>query len=335
MAHAGAVRPVILQLLLLLQVAGIRVPTAAGWLRWRQRECRCGSCGCARSAYSLVTLLHPLAVLPAELLHSCLWMVTLFQASRAAPSHEYLTTALLLSIRKFEQTAHIRRPILTTGCGAEAAIGQLTRLTSLHMSIDRSIPYRNVPPGGMPHGLQRLTRQQRNMHGVPLQLQHLGCSETPHIAGGSRRSSSNGSGGSAADSTSRNTSLQELSLECMGPLSDDELSAAARAMPDLRRLDVVGCICGQYALAGLFGARLAAFSACRRLRDISLRNAPNLDGRQLVRQLLQICSLASLQVRDCPGVNSKAVGELQAAFQAEHGRHLSVDFEPAIDEVQT
>jgi hypothetical protein len=50
------------------------------------------------------------------------------------------------------------------------------------------------------------------MHGpAPLQLQQLGCSGTPHRAGGVRRSSSNGSGGSAADSTSRNTGLQELS----------------------------------------------------------------------------------------------------------------------------
>jgi hypothetical protein len=180
---------------------------------------------------------------------------------------------------------------LQSGCGAEAAIGQLTRLTSLHMSIDQ-------------------------MHGpAPLQLQQLGCSGTPHSAGSARRSSSNGSGGSAADSASRNTGLQELSLECMGSLSDDELAAAAGTMPGLRRLIVVGCICGHCALAGLYGARLAAFSACRRLRDISLRNAPDLDGCELFTQLPQTGSLASLQVRECLGVDSKAWGSCRQHFR--------------------
>jgi hypothetical protein len=115
----------------------------------------------------------------------------------------------------------------------------------------------------------------------------------------------------------------------MGPLSDDELAAAAGVMPDLRRLDVAGCIFGSRdVLVGLYGATLAAFSGCRRLRDISLWHGPHVDGRELVKQLPQIGSLASLQVRGCPGVNSKAVGELQAAFQAVHGRHLSVDSKP-------
>jgi hypothetical protein len=48
--HVGAFVPVNPQLLLLLQITGTRVPTAAGWLRWRQHECRCGSCSCAGAA---------------------------------------------------------------------------------------------------------------------------------------------------------------------------------------------------------------------------------------------------------------------------------------------
>ena len=228
-----------------------------------------------------------------------------------------------------QQIAHIATAytkLSATGCGAEAAIGQLTRLTSVHLSINqtRNSWYQNVPPDEMPHSLQRLTRSRSMSAAVPLQLQQLGCSGALHRAGGSRRSSSSGSGGAAASSTARNTSLQDLSLECIGPLSDDELAAAAGAMPDLRRLEVAGSKRAQNMLDDLYGARLSAFSACRRLRDISLQNGPSLDGHQLVRQLLQIGSLASLQVRDCPGVNSKAVGEMQAAFQAEHGRHLSV-----------
>ena len=143
------------------------------------------------------------------------------------------------------QTAHIHPAdgkLSATGCGAEAAIGQLTRLTSLHLSIDRRAPSEHVPPEEMPPSLQRLTQQQRSMHGpAPLQLRQLGCSGLRHRGGGSQCNSSNSSNEAAADSTLRNTSLQELSLECMGPLSDDELAAAAGAMPDLRRLDVVGC----------------------------------------------------------------------------------------------
>ena len=223
--------------------------------------------------------------------------------------------------------ATILHGLYAAGCGAEAAIGQLTCLTSLHMSVERkrSPWYQDVPPDEMPHSLQRLTRSCSMSAAVPLQLQQLGCSGALHRAGGSRRNSSS-SGAAAAGSTVRNTGLQELSLECIGALSDDELAAAAGAMPDLRRLEVAGSEFAQNMLVGLYGARLAEFSACRRLRDLSLRNGPNLDGQELVRQLPQLGSLASLKVRGSPWVKGNAVRELAAAFQAEHGRRLLVDF---------
>jgi hypothetical protein len=82
---------------------------------------------------------------------------------------------------------------------------------------------------------------------------------------------------------------------------------------------------GADAMAGLSGERLAAFpSVCRRLRDISLRDGPHLTGQLLTMQLPQICSLAGLQVYRCPFVCTSDVGELQAAFDAEHGCHLPV-----------
>ena len=198
------------------------------------------------------------------------------------------------------------------------------------MSIERKPTpwYENVPPDEMPLSLQRVTRSSSMSAAVPLQLQQLGCSGALHRASGPRRNSSSGSGGAAASSNVRNTGLQELSLECIGSLSDDELAAAAGAMPDLRRLEVTGSEFAQNMLVGLYGTRLSDFSACRRLRDISLQNGPNLDGQELVRQLPQLSSLASLQVRGSPFVKRNAVRELTAAFQAEHSRHLLVDFKP-------
>ena len=120
--------------------------------------------------------------------------------------------------------------------------------------------------------------------------------------------------------------LQKLSLECFGQLSDDELAAAAAALPDLRRLEVGGYYRGEYKpLRGLVGSGLAAFSACRRLRDISLLLCEMLEGQQLVMQLPRINSLASLHIVDCPGVTRSKVRKLQAAFRRQDDRNLQVD----------
>jgi hypothetical protein len=222
--------------------------------------------------------------------------------------------------------AHMKLP--ATGCGAEAAVGHLTRLTSLHMSIDRTQnpPYQDMPPEARRHAVCRLARQRSMLTAVPLQLQQLGCSKAPRRAGGSHCNScsGSGSGGLAAGSIARNTGLQELTLECKGHLLDDELAAAAGAVPDLRRLKVSGSGAVDESVIGLYGAGLAAFSGCQRLRDISLWHLPHLHRRQLVTQLPQIGSLAGLQVRECPLVTFDALRQLQAAFQAEHGRRLLV-----------
>lgn len=102
------------------------------------------------------------------------------------------------------------------GYGAEAAIGRLTCLTSLHLSVDR----REDSPGNT------------------LQLQLLGCGGAAGGSeGGATGHSSSVRGGTSAR---RSMGLQELSLECTGQLSDDELAAAAAALPDLRRLEVGG-----------------------------------------------------------------------------------------------
>ena len=58
-----------------------------------------------------------------------------------------------------------------------------------------------------------------------------------------------------------------------------------------------------------------------------MRRCPDLSGQQLVQQLPRIGSLASLQIIHCDGVESSAIRQLQAAFQAEHGRHLPVHYE--------
>jgi hypothetical protein len=195
--------------------------------------------------------------------------------------------------------------VSAAGRGAEAAIGQLTRLTSLHMSVNR----------------------HRDSLVISHQLQLLGggaaAGGSQGGANGSGRGSSVYGGGTIAR---RNMGLQEISLECMEELSDNELAAAAAALPDLRRLEVIGYF-GQphLLLRGLIGTGLAAFSACRRLRDISLRRCEVLEGQQLVTQLPRISSLASVWISDCPGVDSSIVGELQAAFRRQHGRHLRVE----------
>ena len=119
--------------------------------------------------------------------------------------------------------------------------------------------------------------------------------------------------------------MQELSLECMGLLSDDELAAAAAALPDLRLLDINGRSGQDH--APLRGSGLVAFSACRRLRNVSLRRFDVLSGTQLVMQVPQIASLASLHIEDCPMVTSSAVEELRAVFQHKHGRDLRVELQ--------
>jgi hypothetical protein len=194
------------------------------------------------------------------------------------------------------------KKMCAAGCGAEAAIGQLTFLTSLHLSVDR----------------------RKDSPGTTLQLQLLGCGGASSSSeGGATCRSSNVCGGTSARSS---MGLQELSLECMGHLSDDELAAAATPLPDLRRLEVNGYF-GQphLLLRGLVGTGLAAFSACRRLRDISLRRCEVLEGQLLVTHLPQISSLASVFISDCPDVNSRDVGELQAAFRHQYSRHLQAE----------
>jgi hypothetical protein len=216
---------------------------------------------------------------------------------------------------------------LGAGCGVEAAVGRLTRLTSLHLSVDRA---RTPQMAANPPSMQQPPQPSRILSPcppVPLRLQLLGCSGATSSGSGSSGGCS--SGGTAAG---RNTGLQELALECWGSLSDAELAAAVAALPDLRRLDVVGGY--QHtseALVGLHGARLAAYGACLRLRHISLLRVAHVDGHKLVAQLPHIASLASLQVQGCPRVSNSNVAELQAAFRAKHGRHLSMDLQRTCD----
>jgi hypothetical protein len=201
------------------------------------------------------------------------------------------------------------------------------RLTSLHLSIDRCRSFSSSMKSIMVHMTHQLGMRQPQQtrcklvggSPIPLQLHLLGCNGALGTAGGDVGSAGCSSSGTAVE---RNTGLQDLTLECKGRLSDDELAAAAPALPDLRRLEVAGSWYESDSLVGLCGTGLAAFSACRRLRHIVLRNGPDLDGRQLVAQLPQIASLASLQIVACHGVNSSAVAELQAAFQNEHGRQV-------------
>lgn len=122
--------------------------------------------------------------------------------------------------------------------------------------------------------------------------------------------------------------LQELSLRCEDWLSDDELAAAAAALPDLRRLSVMG---GEDNLQGLSGAGLAAFTACRQLRSIELPYSAELEDQQLLAQLPRLTSLTCVKLMDKSGrVDGSIVTALQARFQAECGRQLHVNpFEPS------
>ena len=152
------------------------------------------------------------------------------------------------------------------GCGAEAAIGQLTRLTSLHLSIDRGArslcfydPLSELP---LPFSL-------------PLQLHLLGCSAQADDAGsatGASGCAAGGGDGSSLTAAGRNTGLQELSLECVMQLSDAELATAAAGLPDLRLLDTA---------VSQLAAQLTALSG---LASLHLTRCPRV-GRGSVRRL--------------------------------------------------
>jgi hypothetical protein len=208
--------------------------------------------------------------------------------------------------------------LFTAGCGAEAAIGQLTRLTSLHLSIDRGAqpdnPYRLEPLPEPPLPLL-----------PPLQLHLLGCSAQANGAGNATGASGcAGGGGGGLAMARRNTGLQELSLECVVRLSDDELATAAAGLPDLRLLHISASWRFMEPLRGLRGGRLAAFSSCRRLREVSIENCAELQFRQLAAQLPALGALASLHLERCPRVGRGSVRRLQAAFWAQHKRALQV-----------
>lgn len=141
------------------------------------------------------------------------------------------------------------------GFGSEAAIGRLTRLTSLHLGI--------CPEEGEPElQLQLLggsaaanaavsggasTTSDSSVGGGVITISDSSDSGGVISGGVNTISDSKSSGGvsntgdSSVDDRSLqgyNTGLRELSLQASGLLSDDELAAAAGAVPDLRRLDV-------------------------------------------------------------------------------------------------
>ena len=66
-------------------------------------------------------------------------------------------------------------------------------------------------------------------------------------------------------------------------------------MPDLRQLKLAGGNNNLDQFQGLSGAGLAAaFTACRRLRNIELPYSAGLEGQQLVAHLTQLTSLTSV-----------------------------------------
>lgn len=113
----------------------------------------------------------------------------------------------------------------------EAAVGQLTLLTSLRMSVDgsreasQSAELSTAAAAGPRHtGSERPPK---------LQLQLVGSRGTLIGCGG-------GGGGSVGSSM-----LQEITLERRGQLHDYELEVAAAAVPDLRYLKLSGATDGQ------------------------------------------------------------------------------------------
>ena len=171
-------------------------------------------------------------------------------------------------------------------------------------------------PGTPQHGPQ-LSCGAASPAYVPLQLQLLGCDRAMSAVDGNGGMPECRNGGSRP-AAQRNMGLQELCFSCTSWLTDDELAAAAAALPDLRELSVMGG--GRmyaFDLHGLTGAGLAAFTACRRLRDIRLPYSADLDGQQLVAQLARLTSLTSIDFTQSYKMGSSARGELRAMFQAE------------------
>jgi hypothetical protein len=205
------------------------------------------------------------------------------------------------------------------GHGAEAFIGQLTLLWSLHIEL---FSWRRID------AVPQLSCGAAGSEFVLLQpqLQLLGCNAAAGESGGDGGGGPVCSTSAGSKSAKRNMGLQELSLKYSNRLSDDELAAAAAALPDLRRLKVVGSKVsgGMNEVQGFSGAGLAAFTACRRLRDITLACGNDLEGQQLVAHLPRLASLTRVELRRSPGVDGSTIAELQAAFQAKHGRQLSV-----------
>ena len=155
--------------------------------------------------------------------------------------------------------------------------------------------------------------------GLQLQLQLLGGGGA---ASGIRDDASiSGSGGGGAV---RISSLLDVSIESSCGLTDDELVAAAGALPGLSQLKVIAAPASCHRLRG---PGLAALSACRRLSDLGLNRYTQLEGRELAAQLPGIGSLQTLQLTGSASmdrVDDNSIRELQAAFQAKHGRQLPV-----------
>jgi hypothetical protein len=75
---------------------------------------------------------------------------------------------------------------------------------------------------------------------------------------------------------------------------------------------------------GLYGGGLASFSACQRLRDVSLQGCSNLDGRQLKMQLPHPSNLVGLHILRCPGVNLRHEYGLKDRFRTLNRHTLQV-----------
>ena len=113
-----------------------------------------------------------------------------------------------------EGILQLMRMLRAAGYGAEAAIGQLTCLTKLQMSVDRDRASRST-------GKQ--VREAANMHDrrSPLQLQLLAggsdgaaSGNCEDVTGASSCSGSSGGGGAAG--ASRNPRLQDLLTSAAG-----------------------------------------------------------------------------------------------------------------------
>jgi hypothetical protein len=151
---------------------------------------------------------------------------------------------------------------------------------------------------------------------VPLQLQLLGCGRAASTADGSVSRCHSGAG-SKLD-VKCNTGIQELRIQTTNWLSDNELTAVAAALPDLRRPDLVAIERSQNGLYDSTGAGMAAFSACQRLRDMVLPCSIDLDAQRLLAQLARLTSLTSIYFSLGNRMDDdSAVMKLQAALQAE------------------